>query len=351
MEQIIAPVDINLLKAELTPEKKLQNTNKGGNELYIVTAHNAPNVMKEIGRLREESFRMEGGSSGLSMDIDEFDTMEVPYRQLIVWDPEADAIIGGYRFILGTDVRFDAHGKPVLATAHMFDFSDEFIRVYLPHTIELGRAFVSVGYQTSKAGPKSIFALDNLWDGIASVLLHHPDMHYFFGKITLYPTYPRPARDLLLHFMDKHFPDRDRLVWPMESSGFQSSVEMMDLILKDSDFKADYRNLKNAIKGIGSFIPPLYNSYMNLSATTRVFGTAVNHEFSGVEETAILVCFDELHTEKSERHLLTFLEEKVKKAKRRFPSIDEAEMLRRLRAKILEVREKNFDRFRKHRKS
>ena len=85
MEPIIAPISTELLKAELTPAKKLRDTNKSNNEIYIVNHHDSPNVMKEIGRLREEAFRDSGGGSGLSMDIDDFDTMENPYQQLIVW--------------------------------------------------------------------------------------------------------------------------------------------------------------------------------------------------------------------------------------------------------------------------
>lgn len=107
MEEIIKPVSKELLKAELTEDRRLRMTNKSNNQIYIITHQNAPNVMREIGRLREIAFRAAGGGTGLSMDIDEYDTMEHPYKQLIVWNPEAEEILGGYRYLLGTDVRFD----------------------------------------------------------------------------------------------------------------------------------------------------------------------------------------------------------------------------------------------------
>ena len=127
MEDIIAPISKELLKAELTEDKRLRMTNKSNNQIYIITAQDSPNTMKEIGRLREIAFRAAGGGTGMSMDIDEYDIMDNPYKQLIVWNPEAEEILGGYRYILGTDVRFDEHGAPILATAHMFNFSDKFL--------------------------------------------------------------------------------------------------------------------------------------------------------------------------------------------------------------------------------
>lgn len=159
MEDIIAPISKELLKAELTEDKRLRMTNKSNNQIYIITAQDSPNTMKEIGRLREIAFRAAGGGTGMSMDIDEYDIMDNPYKQLIVWNPEEEEILGGYRYILGTDVRFDEHGAPILATAHMFNFSEKFLNEYLPTTIELGRSFVTLEYQSTRRDSKGLFAL------------------------------------------------------------------------------------------------------------------------------------------------------------------------------------------------
>lgn len=308
MEEIIKPVSKELLKAELTEEKRLRMTNKSNNQIYIITHKTAPNVMREIGRLREIAFRAAGGGTGLSMDIDEYDTMENPYKQLIVWNPEAEEILGGYRYLLGTDVRFDDEGAPVLATSHMFHFSDVFIKKYLPQTIELGRSFVTLEYQSTRAGTKGLFALDNLWDGLGALTVVMPNVKYFFGKVTMYPSYHRRGRDMILYFLKKHFCDKEHLIDPIDPLKPETPEgELKALFCKDS-FKEDYKLLNGEIRKLGYNIPPLVNAYMSLSPTMRMFGTAVNHEFGEVEETGILIAVDEILEEKRIRHIQTFIE-------------------------------------------
>jgi hypothetical protein len=320
MEQpIIAPVSVELLKAELTPAKKLRDTNKSRNEIYVINPHDSPNVMREVARLREVTFRDAGGGSGLEMDIDEFDTMENPYQQLIVWDPEAEKILGGYRYILGSDIKLDEKGQPVLATSHMFHFSEKFIKEYLPYTIELGRSFVTPEYQSSKAGTKALFALDNLWDGLGALIVKCTNMKYFFGKMTMYPEYNRQARDLIQHFLFKHFEDKDKLVVPMDPLVIETPLEELEKVLHEKDFKDDYKLLNAAVRSYGVNIPPLVNSYMSLSPTMKMFGGGINHEFSEAEETCILVTFDDIYDAKKARHIDSFINEKIEEIKIRFP--------------------------------
>lgn len=308
-QEIIQPVNRQLLKSELTPDKQLRMTNKSNNEIYIVTAHNAPNVMNEIGRLREIAFREAGGGTGKDIDIDEFDTMPNCYKQLIVWNPEAEEIIGGYRYLLGTDVEIDDKGQPVLATSHMFHFSNKFMTEYLPQTIELGRSFVSLEYQSSRMGAKSLFALDNLWDGLGALTVIMPNVKYFFGKMTMYPSYVRKGRDMILYFLKKHFDDPDNLIIPMKPLKIETDeTELERLFCKDS-FKDDYRILNREIRKMGFNIPPLVNAYMGLSPTMKMFGTAINYGFGDVEETGILIAVDEILEEKRIRHIDSFIKE------------------------------------------
>ena len=241
MEEIIKPISKELLKAELTEDKRLRMTNKSNNQIYIITAQNAPNVMKEIGRLREIAFRAAGGGTGLSMDIDEYDTMENPYKQLIVWNPEAEEILGGYRYLLGTDVRFDEKGAPILATSHMFNFSEKFLKEYLPTTIELGRSFVTLEYQSTRAGSKGLFALDNLWDGLGALTVVMPNVKYFFGKVTMYPSYHRQGRDMILYFLKKHFGDKDKLITPMQPLVMETEEKELAGIFSKDSFNDDYK--------------------------------------------------------------------------------------------------------------
>ena len=324
MEAIISPVDSKLILSELTPDKKISNTNKAGNEIYVVDYFNAPNTLREIGRLREITFRASGGGTGLSCDLDKFDTMQEPYSQLVLWDPETNSILGGYRFILGNKVKFDSEGQPVLATSHMFRFSEKFIKEYLPHTIELGRSFVTPEYQSSKAGAKAIFALDNLWDGLTALMLIYPDMTYFFGKMTMYPEYDRTARDIILRFLDKHFHDEEGLVTAYSPLQRSTDERLIDMILKEDNLEKDYRCLKEAVRRLGTNIPPLINSYMNSSPTMKVFSTGINDSFSDAEETAILINFDEMNPEKRDRHINSYISDKIRQLKARFPLITES---------------------------
>lgn len=310
MEQkIIQPIDKELLKSELTPERQLRMTNKSNNEIYVITAHNSPNVMKEIGRLREIAFREAGGGTGKSMDIDEFDTMDNCYKQLIVWNPEAEEIIGGYRYQLGTDVELDENGQPILATGHMFHFSDKFMKDYMPQTIELGRSFVSLEYQSSKMGAKSLFALDNLWDGLGALTVVMPNVKYFFGKMTMYPSYVRKGRDMILYFLKKHFNDPDNLIIPMKPLKIETDEKELEQLFCEESFKDDYRILNREVRKMGYNIPPLVNAYMGLSPTMKMFGTAINYGFGDVEETGILIAVDEILEEKRIRHIDSFIKE------------------------------------------
>ena len=306
---IIPPVDKALIKNELTPDKQLRMTNKSNNEIYIVTAHNAPHTMREIGRLREEAFREAGGGTGMEIDIDEFDTCENCYKQLIVWNPETEEIIGGYRYLLGTDWEIAADGQPKLATSHMFHFSEKFLKEYMPYTIELGRSFVSLGYQSSRMGAKSLFALDNLWDGLGALTVIMPNVKYFFGKMTMYPSYIRKGRDLILYFLKKHFDDKEHLITPMKPLKLDTDVAELEAILTEDDFKKDYKILNQEIRKMGYNIPPLVNAYMNLSPTMKLFGTAINYGFGDVEETGILIAVDEILAEKRVRHIDTYIKE------------------------------------------
>ena len=307
MEDIIAPVPVELLKAELTEDKRLRFTNRSKNEIYVLTAADSPNVMREIGRLREIAFRAAGGGTGLSMDIDEFDTMEKPYKQLIVWNPEANDIIGGYRFILGSDVRFDDNGDPILATAHnMFHFSKRFIEEILPVTIELGRSFVTLEYQSTRMGSKSLFALDNLWDGLGALTVVLPNVKYLFGKVTMYPSYHKQGRDMILYFLKKHFADPDKLIVPMEPLLIETDEKELAALFCEDNFADDYKILNREVRALGYTIPPLVNAYMNLSPTMRTFGTAVNTEFGNVEETGILIAVDEILEDKRLRYIESF---------------------------------------------
>lgn len=307
MQKIIDPVETDLLEAELNDARFIRKTNKGNNEIYIVNYHNSPNVMKEIGRLREVTFRASGGGTGESIDVDEFDTAEICYEQLIVYSPEDKEIIGGYRFIDCLKVIDVVQNKVNLSTANYYKFSEPFVRRFLPQTIELGRSWVQPNYQPSVNPRKGLFALDNIWDGLGAIAIEYPHIKYFFGKVTMYTHYNREARDLILYFMKYYFPDYDNLLHPFLPLKIETPTEKMEALFKDVEYKDGFKILNQSVRNLGEFIPPLVNIYMNLSRTMKTFGTAVNTHFGDVEETAIMITIDDIYPEKKERHMNTYV--------------------------------------------
>ncbi|MFA6758175.1 MAG: GNAT family N-acetyltransferase [Bacteroidales bacterium] len=299
MEPVIKPVDRKLIIEELHNDKFIRNTRKGDNKIYEITAHDSPHTMREIGRLREISFRLGGGGTGKSIDIDEFDTSsQNAYKQLIVWDPKDQEILGGYRYIQcsGLEVKH-------MATSELFTFSDEFKNEYMPFTIELGRSFIQPNYQSTNIRRKGLYALDNLWDGLGALMLRYPHIEFFFGKVTMYSSYNLRARNILLNFLNKYFNDPDNLIVPISPLKYDSDNPYYTQLFEHEDYKESYKKLSKEIRNLGENIPPLINSYMNLSPTMKVFGTAINHNFGGVEETGIMINISEIYPEKIERYL------------------------------------------------
>ncbi len=302
MKKIINPIEKSILKAELTADKFIRQTRKGGNEIYSVNQHNSPNILREIGRLREVTFRASGGGTGQELDLDEYDLREMCYQQLIVWSPEDEEIIGGYRYIKCKEA-IDSDGEIHLSTAHYFKFSPSFINDYLPNTIELGRSWVRPDYQPSVNPKKGLYALDNIWDGLGALVKFNPDIQYFFGKVTMYPEYNRPSRNFLLTFMHHFFPDNENLMVPYHPLLMDEDVSVYLEIINQLPYKEAFKELNTFVREHGEFVPPLVNIYMSLSPTMKTFGTAVNADFGNVEETGILVTIADIYEDKKERYL------------------------------------------------
>lgn len=305
-KEIIPPVDRSLIKDELNRDTFLRKTNNAGNEIYIVTANNAPHTVREIGRLRELSFRSAGGGTGKELDLDDYDFAEVPYNQLIVWDPVAQEIVGGYRYMCCWEVSKQEDGTPMVATAALFHFSKKFIDEYLPYTIELGRSFVQPDYQPSRDNRKSIYSLDNLWDGLGGLVVDHARLKYFLGKVTMFKDFDPYARDLILYFMQRFFPDKDDLLRPHQPLGIHTPHEQLEKEFVSGSFEENYRILSQKVRERKENIPPLFNSYMGLSPTMKTFGTALNEGFGNVEETGIMITVPDIYDSKSKRHISTY---------------------------------------------
>jgi len=306
MKDVINPVDKELLEQELAKEKFLRHTNNGNNELYIVTYHDSPNVMREIGRLRELTFRSAGGGTGKDMDVDSFDYDENPYKQLISWDPVERELLGGYRYKICSHETTPKE----LATYKLFGFSEVFINEYLPYLIELGRSFIQPAYQSSKSGRKTLYALDNLWDGLGALIVDNPEVKYLFGKVTMYPHFSKKARDLILYFLNKEFYNDPSLVYAKDPEPYFTSTKELENFFSGKNFEENYKLLVKEVRGLGENVPPLINAYMNLSRTMKVFGTSLNPNFGNVEETGIMITIADVYPKKSERHMESYRKEK-----------------------------------------
>jgi len=312
MKPIAKRVDLQKLLDELTPERYLRDTNYSHNQIYAFTAHQCPNLMQEVGRLREISFREAGGGTGEPVDIDHFDTSETPYHQLIVWDPKEKEILGGYRYFVCTGVDCSEKVESKLATSHLFNFTPKFLNEFMPYTIELGRSFVQPMYQSTRLLRKGMFALDNLWDGLGALCLVHDKAKYYFGKVTMYPDYNSQGRNLILSFLDKYFPDPENLVTPIKPLISKQELASYAHVFDSGNYDDDYKILSREIRSLGLRIPPLINSYMSLSPTMKTFGTAINDEFGMVEETGILITISDIYEEKTHRHFVSYIRDMLR---------------------------------------
>lgn len=306
MQSVIPPVNRALLEAELTPEKFVRKTNNGNNLIFIFDYYNSPNLMREIGRLREITFRDSGGGTGKENDIDEFDLGDKPFHQLIVWNPDDKEIVGGYRFAQGDRLPVSDSGEVLSPTAELFTFSDKFIKEYLPWGIELGRSFVQPNYQPQFNLRKGMYSLDNIWDGLGAIVIDNPGYKYFFGKLTMYPHYDYFARDMVLYFLQKFFPDPDKLLIPRIPLHLRHDVKYLDSLFTGSTYEENYKILVHLVRAQNETVPPLVNAYMSLSATMKTFGTSLNPGFGNVEETGIIITISDIYEFKIDRHIATY---------------------------------------------
>ncbi|MBS0009768.1 MAG: GNAT family N-acetyltransferase [Bacteroidales bacterium] len=309
MEKIVDAIPLHEIEKELTEDKLLRQTNNANNDVYIFTSHDSPNLMREVGRLRELTFRSAGGGTGKAIDLDNYDySGKSPHQQLIVWDPENKEIIGGYRFFIHDDSKKKVDPSD-MASYDYFNFSDQFTRDFLPYLMELGRSFVQPDYQSRAKGRKSLFALDNLWDGLGAIVIENPSVRYLFGKVTMYPHFHIHARSMIIYFMKKHFSDPDNLVVPKKDISLDIDHDLMARIFTADNYRDDYKILSQEVRKIGETIPPLINAYMNLSPTMRTFGTIHNDSFGNVNETGIMITIKDMYVEKINRHLSSYRED------------------------------------------
>ena len=303
---LIEPVSRKLLREELTTDRLVRPTRIGSNEVYIFTALKAPNLMQEVGRLRELTFRVAGAGFGTAVDIDHFDTDEYPCRQLIVWDPVAYEIIGGYRF----NIFHKFKGKPLrdipLANKSLYSISKTFTFEYIPYLVELARAFIQPKYQPKFAGRKAAFSLDNIWDGLGALVVKYPFIRYFFGRLTFFSNYDPTVRDLAFYFFAKHLQGNPALLSAKKPFEFPTLLNDLEKVIGGSSIKDDFTKLNQAAKNHGTTIPPLVKSYFNVSGTLRVFEPVFDSYFASSYAAAILVTIADVYPAFVKRYITPY---------------------------------------------
>ncbi len=310
MEAIIDPIPVELLKQELNETTFLRRTNKAGNEVYVVNYENAPNVLREVGRLREITFRSVGSGSGTACDIDHFDVEDKACYQLIVWNPDADEIIGGYRFTYLKDASFREDGQPYINSAKLFRFTQEFVDRYFPYSLEMARAWVQPKYQAREMGVKSLFALDNIWDGIGGLIARDPSIKYLMGKVSMFATSPRPSLEAMIYFLEKFCGDRENLIEGInpEVVSDERKAELDGLFCGET-LMDNYKILNNYVSGLGDKIPPLIHLYLNLSSSMKTYGTVMDPEFGDEYDNEMIISVADIHFAKYQRYIQSALDQ------------------------------------------
>ncbi len=240
------------LKSELKNGILLGQTTDG-KSIIMYESERENCVIKEIGRLREISFRHVGEGSGKKRDIDEYDFY---YKHLVIWDDEALEIAGAYRLGVCSEIieDFEVSG---LYTSTLFRFDEKF-EPYLEKGIELGRSFVQPKYWNSRA-------LDYLWQGIGAYLQRRPDIRYLFGAVSLSDAFNQKAQGLMIYFYQTYFGAHENLVQHKAPySMVQWVKEHCEKVFKGDDYRTDMRTLKEELGFMGYSVPTLYKQYSEL---------------------------------------------------------------------------------------
>jgi putative hemolysin len=292
-KSIAHPESRQALKKELSNGELLGQT-RDGKQILLMNWEPGSALMREIGRLRELSFRKVGEGTGKRRDTDNYDLY---YRHLVLWDEAELEVVGSYR-IGEVGVILVNQGGEGLYTHSLFKFSKNFDR-YARQSIELGRSFVQPRYWGTRA-------LDYLWQGVGAYLRHHPEIGYMYGPVSISAHYPKPARDLMVDFFKRYFVTKEDLGHakvPYEIS--QSTWDEFGQVFSGDDYDADLQELKNQLALFDLTIPTLFKQYTDLceSGGVRFLDFGIDPEFAGCTDGMILVEIARVKASKRKRYM------------------------------------------------
>lgn len=249
---VIQPVDKQKIKMQLNNSEFIGQTTDG-KKIYLVNYNNGQDVVREIARLREITFRKVGEGTGRSKDFDSYDKH---YKHLVLWDDDNLEIVGAYRFAFGQEVLTNI-GVQGFYTSSLFDFSEDFVKI-IPQSIELGRSFIQSKYWNS-------MALDYLWQGIGKVLLNNTQIRYLFGPVSMSNNYSEEAKNLIVYFFSKWFSRNDNLVLPKNKFSLsEKKITELKELFNLNNYEQELKILKSQLKILGFSVPVLFKQYSDI---------------------------------------------------------------------------------------
>lgn len=292
-KSIIKPIDRKILKLQLKEAPLLGITNDG-KKIFILTYNGFPEVIREVARLREITFRGVGEGTGNRLDMDLYDKL---YRHIVLWDEENLEVVGAYRIGVCEELLLK-HGTEGLYTSTLFNFSDNF-KKKLPFALELGRSFVQRKYWNS-------YSLDYLWQGIGAFLYNHPETKYLFGGVSLSGSYNTEAKELLVFFYTKWFKGPFDMVTAKNHYSINpNKLESLEATFPGVDYKSELKILKQSLKMFGFSIPTLFKQYSELCSDNgcSFLDFGIDYDFNSCIDGFIFIEVDKIKPHKRERYI------------------------------------------------
>jgi len=294
VENIIHPSKTKLIRSELKGSELIGKT-QDGKHIYLFDYKSNSSVIRELGRLRELSFRQVHEGTGNPLDIDNYDRY---YRHLILWDEDELEIIGAYRIGEAKNILREM-GEQGLYTNTLFNFNEKLIPC-LENSIELGRSFIQPRYQGKRS-------LDYLWYGIGAYLKQNPEIKYMFGPVSLSNSYPDEAKKIIASFYTQLFGNYKSLAEAKTPFHFSYIEDFSDFedIHEETQYKAAFRALKDKLSSFGVRVPPLYKQYVELCIPggCEFLEFNIDPDFSNCVDAMILVDLGSIKEKKRLRYI------------------------------------------------
>jgi putative hemolysin len=289
---IAHPVSRIDLLNELKKSKLIGQTSDG-KKIYLYDYTEDSIVLKELGRLREISFRKVGEGVNKKRDTDKYD---IYYQHIILWDENELEIVGSYR-IGNSDFIFKNIGVKGFYSNNLFSYNEEFVP-YLQNSIELGRSFVQPKYWGTRA-------LDYLWFGIGAYLKNNPNIKYMFGPVSLSASFPTIAKDMIIFFYSHYYGNTNSLVEAKTPYQYANNINELKELFDLNDKKKDFKFLKSTLANIGVSIPTLYKQYSEIALDDGVkfLNFNVDKNFSDCIDGFILVEIDKIKDSAKQRYM------------------------------------------------